>query len=100
MNDTFNTLRFAVTASLLLTFQLGRHVRMPLAGVVAATIASNLAVIAAAAVYVAFAEHLIGTARLFLLFVVYAFGGFGLHVMAIATLFSSSRMRDVPAAAR
>lgn len=89
-NDTFNTLRFAMLASFLLLFHLMRGMRSKLLGVAGAIVASYAAVVLAALAFHELAHGLIGSTKLFVLFVVYAFGGFGIHIMAICTLFSSS----------
>lgn len=89
-NDTFNTLRFAMLASFLLLFHLMRGMRTSLLGVAGAVAVSYGAVILAALAFHELAGDLIGSTKLFVLFVVYAFGGFGIHIMAICTMFSSS----------
>jgi hypothetical protein len=93
-NDTFNTLRFAMLASFLLLFRLMRGMSAGLLGTAGAVAASYAAVIVAALAFHDLADDLIGATKLFVLFVVYAFGGFGIHIMTICTLFSSSRIED------
>lgn len=93
-NDTFNTLRFAMLASFLLLFRLMRGMSASLMATAAAIVGSYTAVVLAALAFSDLADNLIGATKLFVLFVVYAFGGFGIHIMTICTLFSSSKIED------
>lgn len=91
-NDTFNTLRFAVLASFLLVFHLAKPVRLGVAGPLVAIASSLMGVLLAGVAFQAFSGHLMGATQLFVLFVVYAFGGFGIHLMAVSTMFAAGRM--------
>lgn len=91
-NDTFNTLRFAVLASFLLVFHLAKRVRLGVVAPLAAIAASLFGVVLAGVAFQAFSGHLLGATQLFVLFVVYAFGGFGIHLMAVSSMFASGRM--------
>jgi hypothetical protein len=96
VDDTFNTLRFAIMASSLLVFLIARRVRMSIPGTIVTIVASNGAAIAVALVFREVSVHVTGTTKLYLLFLLYAFGGFGAHIMATSWLFSSGRMIETP----
>lgn len=91
-NDTFNTLRFAVLASFILVFQLAKKMTFGIAPVLVAIASSLGGVLLAGIAFQAFSGHLIGATQLFVLFVVYAFGGFGVHLMAVSSMFAGGRM--------
>lgn len=93
-NDTFNTLRFAVLASFILVFQLAKKVTFGIAPVLVAIASSLGGVVLAGIAFQTFSGHLIGATQLFVLFVVYAFGGFGIHLMAVSSMFAGGRMEN------
>lgn len=98
-NDTFDTLRFAVLASLLMTAWISRSAPAPLWATTCATAASYGATMVATLAYAVLAPPYIGATRMTLLFLIYTVVGFGLHVMAVGWLTTTMRMRDAMAEA-
>lgn len=95
INDTFNTLRAAIMASFLLVFLVARRMTFSFAGVVRAVAFSFIAAGAVSALFQQISPHVIGATRLYLLFLLYAFGGFGLHMMTVSSLFAKGRLESV-----
>lgn len=96
VDDTFNTLRFTIAASFLLVFLVARRVQLPMLRAALAVIASNAAAVAAAIVFLELSRHVMGATKMYLLFMLYAFGGFGVHIMAASWMFSAGRMDAGP----
>ena len=92
-NDTFDTLRFAVLASLLMTIGIARGAPAPLWATLIASIASYTACALAMAVYSIISMPYLGATRMMLLFLVYTMVGFGLHIMAVGWLTTQMRMK-------
>lgn len=96
-NDTFDTLRFAVLASLLMTAGISRRAPAPLWASAVATVASYGSTMLATLVYAAISAPYIGATRMTLLFLVYTMIGFGLHIMAVGWLTTTMRMKPTRA---
>lgn len=96
INDTFNTLRFAILASFLLVFLIARRMSFRWTGVIAAVSGSYIASAAVCGLFQTIGPHVIGATRLYLLFILYAFGGFSLHLMAVSVLFASGKLESTP----
>lgn len=92
-NDTFDMLRMTVLASFLLVFGLGRHIRYGMVHSVFAVLVSLGGLIVAELAFQAFSGHLVGATQMFMIFVLYAFVGFGIHLMAVSNMFASGRVQ-------
>lgn len=97
VNDTFNTLRFAVLGSFLLVFAFGKHIRYAVKDVVLAILVSMAGIVAAGVVFETFSGHVIGATQMMVLFLVYAFGGFSIHLMAVSMMFAKGTITKNPA---
>jgi hypothetical protein len=91
INDTFNVLRLLIFGSFTLTFILARRSRLSWLGMVAASLLSYGAALAAMFGFVIVRPELFGAFQLFVLYVAYAFGGFTLHLMTLSLLVSGAR---------
>jgi hypothetical protein len=91
INDTMNVLRFAIFASFVLTFVIARQHRLPLLGVVVAVVLSFAMAQLAMTAFIAVGDQVIGAFELYLLYVVYAFGAFTLHLMMVSTLITHAQ---------
>jgi len=91
VNDTFNVLRLLIFASFALTFIMARRSGLRVMGVVAAVVLSYAASLAAMGGFIAVRAELFGAFELFVLYIVYAFGGFTLHLMTLSLLVSGAR---------
>jgi hypothetical protein len=99
-NDTFDMLRMTVLASFLLVFGLGRHIRYDLFRAVSAIAVSLAGLVIAELAFQAFSGHLVGATQMFMIFMLYAFVGFGIHLMAVSNMFASGTIEPKePAAA-
>lgn len=90
-NDTFNTLRFAITASFALVFYIARHARIPAWSAVLAIGLSYVAVYLIGLLFFYISAKIMGATEIYLLFMLYAFGGFSIHIMTIAQMFTHIR---------
>lgn len=91
-NDTFDMLRMTVLTSFLLVFGLGRHIRYDLFRAVSAVVVSLAGLVVAELAFQAFSGHLGGATQMFMIFVLYAFVGFGIHLMAVANMFAAGKV--------
>lgn len=99
-NDTFDMLRLTVLTSFLLVFGLGKHIRYDLFRAVSAVAVSLAGLVIAELAFQAFSGHLVGATQMFMIFVLYAFVGFGIHLMAVSNMFASGTIEPKePAAA-
>lgn len=96
-NDTLDTLRFAVLASLLMTAGISRRAPAPLWASTVATVASYASTMLATLVYASVSSPYIGATRMTMLFLVYTMVGFGLHIMAVGWLTTTMRMTPAKA---
>ena len=94
INDTINTLRFAVLASHVLFIAIVRHLRITLAATAFSVMASFAGVAAAGLLFAAVSDEIMGASRLLILFLLYALIGFGIHLMSIATLTARAQLRE------
>jgi hypothetical protein len=90
VNDTMNVLRFAILASFTLTFAIARRHRLSPAGVLLGVIGSYGAAQLALAAFLVLDDQLIGAFELYMLYVVYAFAAFTLHLMTVSLLISQA----------
>ncbi len=99
VNDTMNVLQAIILASFILTFLVLRRLELPLMRVVAAVALSLAAKTTALVLFVSVQRAIGGAAELVLLFALYAFGAFSLHLMAIAGLVRHARAPQAAALA-
>ena len=85
VNDTMNVLGAAILASLVLTFLVIRRNDLPLRHVVFMIVASFAAKISAMVTFAIVRTSVAGATELLLLFLVYAFGAFALHLMVMCS---------------
>jgi hypothetical protein len=91
INDTFNVLRLLVLGSFTLTFVMARRTALNPFSVVAAVASSYAATLAAMFGFLLIHARLFGAFELFVLYVVYAFGGFTVHLMTLSLLVSGAK---------
>lgn len=91
VSDTMNVLGFVMLASFVLMVLVLRRRPAPMARIVVAVAASFAAKSAAMVAFALSRPALTGATELLMLFLVYAFGAFALHLMAITTMLGQSR---------
>lgn len=94
INDTINTLRFAVLASHVIFIAIIRHLRVTVAATTLSVMASFSGVAAAGFLFAAISDEIMGASRLLMLFLIYALIGFGIHLMSISTLTARAQLRE------
>jgi len=82
-NDTINILGSVIAASFLLLLVILRRETYSLASVARAATASYAIKVASVSFFIAVCEGVFGATELFLLYIVYAFGAFSLHLMTV-----------------
>lgn len=100
VSDTMNVLGFVMLASFILMLLILRRRPVPIARVAAAVAASFAAKSVAMLAFALSRGAVSGATELLFLFVVYAFGAFALHLMAITSMLRHSRPIRAGAAAR
>jgi peptidoglycan/LPS O-acetylase OafA/YrhL len=91
VSDTMNVLGFVMLASFMLTLAILRRGHVPLRHVAAAVAVSFGAKTVAMLAFAAIRGSLGGASEMLVLFVVYAFGAFGTHLMAVTSLVRHAR---------
>lgn len=92
-NDTFNTLGFVMLASFWFLFFLARGYAFHPLRAVLAIIVSFAMIYFGRVSYVIVSQQTIGATRLYLLFLIYAFGGFSIHLMMLSAMLTTARRR-------
>lgn len=82
-NDTINILGSVIAASFFLLLVILRHQRYPLLSVARAAAGSYFIKVLSVTFFIAVREGVHGATELFLLYIVYAFGAFSLHLMTV-----------------
>ena len=82
-----------IAASFFLLLVILRHQRYPLLGVARAAFASYSIKVVSVTAFIAVREGIFGATELFLLYVVYAFGAFSLHLMTVCGFIASTAAR-------
>ena len=100
INDTMNVLGIAILASFVLTFILTRRSRLSMTHVSIAIAASFGAKIVALVVFGLFRETIMGATELLMLFFIYTFGAFSVHLMALCGNLRHLDMATVQAPAK
>jgi peptidoglycan/LPS O-acetylase OafA/YrhL len=91
VSDTMNVLGFVMLASFMLTLAILRRGHVPLHHAALAVLVSFGAKTAAMLAFAAIRTGLGGAGEMLVLFIVYAFGAFGIHLMAITSLVGRAR---------
>lgn len=97
INDTMNVLSFVMMASFTLTFAILRHSHVPLLTIFKAVFTSYAAKTLFLVVFAGMQPNLMGAFELYILYIVYAFGAFSIHLMTISSLLQSAHAMPAPA---
>jgi peptidoglycan/LPS O-acetylase OafA/YrhL len=96
INDTMNILSFVIFASFLLSFVILRHSTVPAMAVVKAISISYVSKLVALVVFAGLKPGLTGALELFILYFIYAFGAFSVHLMTLSTLLLTANANRAP----
>ncbi len=97
INDTINILGTVIAASFTLLVILCRRTDFPLGSFALAVLASYTLTLVSVIAFVELSSSVFGVTELFLLYVIYAFGSFTVHLMTVCGFVAKLRDTEVPA---
>lgn len=100
VNDTINILGSVIAVSFLLLILILRHQRYSMIGLAKSALISYLVKVTSVTGFIAVRAGVHGSTELYLLYVVYAFGAFSLHLMTVCGFLSRTVCTEPKAAAR